>query len=33
VVVEGNKLHLARDNNAGDTSPMVRTSAPANGRT
>ncbi len=33
VVVEGNKLRVARDNAAGETSPMVRTSAPANGRT
>jgi outer membrane lipoprotein SlyB len=33
VVIEGNKLRVARDTAAGDTSPMVRTSAPANGRT
>lgn len=33
VVVEGNKLRVARDNGKGDASPMVRTSAPANGRT
>jgi outer membrane lipoprotein SlyB len=33
VIVEGNKLLVARDNGAAETSPMVRTSAPANGRT
>jgi outer membrane lipoprotein SlyB len=34
VVVEGTKLRLARNNdNKADESPMVRTSAPANGRT
>ncbi len=33
VVVEGTKLRLARSNDKTDESPMVRTSAPANGRT
>ena len=32
VVVEGNKLRVAREGK-GDESPLVRTSAPANGRT
>ena len=33
VVVEGTKLRLSRNNDKADEAPMVRTSAPANGRT